>query len=69
MLQVCFFIFNSRNLNMPTEEELDELEDIRLYDEVKLLNEPSIPIEDAFKILDEKRRISSAGQLKNSAHS
>jgi hypothetical protein len=53
---------------MLTEEELDELEDIRLYDEVKLLNEPSIPIEDAFKILDEKRRISSADQLKNSAH-
>jgi hypothetical protein len=69
LLLLCSLTFNNRNLDMLTEEELDELEDIRLYDEVKLLNEPSIPIEDAFKILDEKRRISSAGQLKNSAHS
>lgn len=69
MLLVCSLTFNNRNLDMLTEEELDELEDIRLYDEVKLLNEPSIPIEDAFKILDEKRWISSADQLKNSAHS
>jgi PHD/YefM family antitoxin component YafN of YafNO toxin-antitoxin module len=38
-------------------EELDELEDIRLYDEAKAANEPSIPIEDAFKMLDEKRRL------------
>jgi len=38
-------------------EELDELEDIRLYDEAKAANEPSIPIEDAFKLLDEKRRL------------
>ncbi|MBK6729690.1 MAG: hypothetical protein IPG60_01590 [Bacteroidetes bacterium] len=37
-------------------EELEELEDIKLYDEVKKFNEPSIPIEDAFKIIEEKRK-------------
>ena len=37
-------------------DELDELEDIRLYDEVKAHKEPSIPIEEAFKQLDAKRR-------------
>jgi PHD/YefM family antitoxin component YafN of YafNO toxin-antitoxin module len=29
-------------------EELEELEDIKLYDEAKKSNEPSIPIDDAF---------------------
>ncbi len=37
-------------------ENLEELEDIRLYDEAKQVNEPSIPIEKAFKMLDEKRK-------------
>lgn len=37
-------------------EELEELEDIRLYDEAKRLNEPSIPIDEAFEIIEAKRR-------------
>lgn len=37
-------------------EELDELDDIRLYDDAKKRNEPSIPIEDAFKMIEEQRR-------------
>ncbi|MFQ3609620.1 MAG: hypothetical protein SNJ55_13380 [Chloroherpetonaceae bacterium] len=37
-------------------DELDELEDIRLYDEAKASNEPSIPIDDAFKMLEHKRK-------------
>lgn len=36
-------------------EELEELEDIRLYDEAKATDEPSIPIDEAFKLLDAKR--------------
>jgi len=36
-------------------EELEELEDIKLYDEVKKSNEPSIPINDAFKMIEAKR--------------
>lgn len=36
-------------------EELEELYDQRLYDEAKADNEPSIPIEEAFKMLDAKR--------------
>lgn len=30
-------------------EELEELEDIQLYDEAKKSNEPSLPIDEAFK--------------------
>jgi hypothetical protein len=37
-------------------EELEELEDIRLYDEAKKSKEPSIPIEEAFKIIEAKRK-------------
>ncbi len=37
-------------------EELEELEDIRLYDEAKKSNEPSIPIDDAFKLIEAKRK-------------
>ena len=33
-------------------EELEDLYDQRLYDEAKADNEPSIPLEEAFKILD-----------------
>ena len=34
-------------------EELEEMEDSRLYDEVKALNESSVPIDEAFKMIDE----------------
>ena len=37
-------------------EELEELEDIRLYDEAKASNEPSIPIDEAFKMIEAKRQ-------------
>jgi PHD/YefM family antitoxin component YafN of YafNO toxin-antitoxin module len=37
-------------------EELEELEDLRLYDAAKMSNEPSIPIEEAFKMIEEKRK-------------
>jgi PHD/YefM family antitoxin component YafN of YafNO toxin-antitoxin module len=37
-------------------EELEELEDIKLYDEAKKSNEPSIPINDAFKMIEVKRK-------------
>ena len=36
--------------------ELEELEDIRLYDEAKKCNAPSIPINDAFKMIEAKRK-------------
>ncbi len=37
-------------------EELEELEDIRLYDEAKASNEPSVPIDEAFKMIEAKRK-------------
>jgi hypothetical protein len=37
-------------------EELEELEDIKLYDEAKASNEPSIPIDEAFKMIEAKRK-------------
>jgi hypothetical protein len=37
-------------------EELEELEDIKLYDEAKKANEPSVPIDEAFKIIEAKRK-------------
>ncbi|TZF82811.1 hypothetical protein FW774_15090 [Pedobacter sp. BS3] len=36
--------------------ELEELEDIRLYDEAKKSNEPSIPIDEAFKMIEAERK-------------
>jgi len=33
-------------------EELEELEDIRLYDDAKKSNEPSIPIDRAFEMIE-----------------
>jgi hypothetical protein len=36
-------------------DDLEELEDIKLYDEAKKSNEPSIPIDDAFKMIEAKR--------------
>lgn len=37
-------------------EELEELEDIKLYDKAKKSNETSIPIDDAFKKIEAKRK-------------
>ena len=37
-------------------EELDELEDIKLYDKAKASKEPSIPIDKAFKMIEAKRK-------------
>ena len=36
-------------------EDLEELEDIKLYDEAIIANEPSIPIDLAFKQIENKR--------------
>jgi len=36
-------------------EELEELEDIRLYDESKKSGELSVPIDEAFKMIEAKR--------------
>jgi hypothetical protein len=33
-------------------EELEDLEDLRLYDAAKMSNEPSIPIDEAFKMTE-----------------
>jgi len=37
-------------------EELEELEDVRLYDEAQADKEPSIPIDEAFKLIEAKRQ-------------
>jgi len=37
-------------------EELEGLEDIRLYDEAKKSDEKSIPLDDAFKMIEAKRK-------------
>ncbi len=37
-------------------EELDELEDIRLYDEAMANKEPSMPIDKAFNLIEAKRK-------------
>lgn len=37
-------------------EELEELEDIKQYDEIKKRNEPSIAIDEAFKMIEAKRK-------------
>jgi PHD/YefM family antitoxin component YafN of YafNO toxin-antitoxin module len=37
-------------------EELEELEDIKLYDKAKASKESSIPIDEAFKIIEAKRK-------------
>ena len=36
--------------------DLEDLEDIRLYDEAKSSKEISIPVEEAFKMIDAKRK-------------
>lgn len=35
---------------------IEELEDIRLYNEAKTSNEPSIPIDEAFKMIEAERK-------------
>ncbi len=37
-------------------QELEEFEDIRLYDKAKLDNEPSIPIDEAFEMIEANRK-------------
>jgi hypothetical protein len=37
-------------------EELEELQDIELYEEAKAANEPSIPIHEAFQLIETKRK-------------
>ena len=37
-------------------EELEDLEDIRLYDEAKASKEPSYPMEEAFKMVEAKKK-------------
>ncbi len=37
-------------------EELEDLEDVKLYDRAKADNEPSVPIDEAFKIIEAKRK-------------
>jgi hypothetical protein len=37
-------------------EDLEELEDIRLYDEAHSDNAPSIPIDEAFRIVEANRQ-------------
>lgn len=37
-------------------EDLEEFEDIKLYDKAKKSEEPSIPLDEAFKIIEAKRK-------------
>ena len=37
-------------------DELEDIEDIRLYDEAKKTNEDFIPIDEAFKTIEAKRK-------------
>ncbi len=37
-------------------DELEELEDIRLFDDAKSVNESSIPIDKVFVMIEEKRK-------------
>ena len=37
-------------------EELEEVEDFRLYDNAKAYDERSIPIDEAFKMIEAKRK-------------
>lgn len=38
-------------------DELEELEDIKLYDEAKESNEPSVLMDEAFKMIEAKRKV------------
>jgi hypothetical protein len=37
-------------------EQLEDLHDIELYDEAKVANEPSVPIDEAFQIIEAERK-------------
>lgn len=37
-------------------EMLDELEDVRIYDKAKLSDDPSIPIDEAFELIESLRK-------------
>ncbi len=37
-------------------DELEELEDIKLYDEARKSDEPSVKIDEAFKMIEAKRK-------------
>lgn len=37
-------------------EELEQMEDVKLYDEAKNLNEPSIALDEAFRIIEADRQ-------------
>ena len=37
-------------------EILDDIEDIRLYDDAMAVSEPDIPIDEAFKIIEDNRK-------------
>lgn len=37
-------------------EELDDLQDIKLYDDAKKSGEPSIPIDEAFQMIEARRK-------------
>ncbi len=37
-------------------EELEQMEDVKLYDEAKTLNEPSIALDEAFRIIEADRQ-------------
>ncbi len=36
-------------------EAVEELEDIRIYDEAKLYKAPSLPVDNAFQLIEKKR--------------
>jgi len=38
-------------------EVLEDIEDVRLFDEAMSVNEPPVPIDEAFKIIEENRKI------------
>jgi hypothetical protein len=37
-------------------DELENIEDVKLYDQAKASNEPSVPIDEAFKKIEAKRK-------------
>lgn len=37
-------------------DELENIADVKLYDQAKASNEPSIPIDEAFKMIEAKRK-------------
>lgn len=37
-------------------EVLEDIEDVRLFDEAMSVNEPSVPLDEAFKMIEENRK-------------